>query len=282
MAPESGARLVRREVRRLRLGGCGGGAAARGPPWRRARRGGRTRSTPPASSRRAGWRRAGRCRRTPRPRTGRAATTCRRGPPRRRPSCSGRPARPGRARARGSMPTSASAAAMLGKRPRSSARMSRSTEGAPVASSSRLDRERDLVARRQLVDEALAGGVQELRALAAHGLGDEEAVARAVAAQRRGMELHELEVGEPRAGGLGERQSRADRAARVGRARPERGHPAGGEDDGACKQRPGLAVARARDEADAAPLVSEQGRGDQRLEHRDAARRSRRSPTGRA
>ena len=39
------------------------------------------------------------------------------------------------------------------------------------------DRARHVVARRQLVDEALAVGVVQRRALAADGLGDEEALA---------------------------------------------------------------------------------------------------------
>ena len=82
----------------------GGAPARRAPP---ARRGGRGRSTRPASSTPAGWRRAARCRRIRRRRRGPAATRGRPGRSRRRPSCSGRPARPARGRARGSMPSRA-------------------------------------------------------------------------------------------------------------------------------------------------------------------------------
>ena len=79
-------------------------------------------------------------------------------------------------------------------------------------------------------------GVEQRRALAAHGLGDEEAVAGAVAHERGGVELHELEVGEVRARRVGERQPDADRARRVGRAPPERGRAAGGEHGGRARR----------------------------------------------
>ena len=92
------------------------------------------------------------------------------------------------------------------------------------------DRARDLVARRELVDEALAVGVEQRRALAADRLGDQEALAARDAGDRGRVELHELEVGERGAGGVGEQQPDAERAGRVGRARPERGRAAGGED----------------------------------------------------
>ena len=118
---------------------------------------------------------------------------------------------------------------MLGKRPMSTERMS-SGHGARAARAQLgLDRQRHLVARRQLVDEPLAAGVEQGRALAAHGLGDEEPVARAVAHERGGMELRELEVGEVGARRVRQRQPDADRPARVGGARPERGGAAGGE-----------------------------------------------------
>ena len=72
MAPHRLAGLARRGRDGDRAGGVAG---VRRPRLRlverrAARRGGRTRSTPRASSRRAGWRRAGRCRRTRRPRRG--------------------------------------------------------------------------------------------------------------------------------------------------------------------------------------------------------------------
>ena len=71
----------------------------------------------------------------------------------------------------------AARATTLGKCAGSIARMSSPTERSPVSSQPRLDRARDLVARRELVDEALAGGVVQRRALAADRLGDEEALA---------------------------------------------------------------------------------------------------------
>ena len=98
--------------------------------------------------------------------------------------------------------------------------MSSQTAGSPRPLELRLDGERDLVARRQLVHEALALRVVQERALAAHRLGHEEAVARALEPQRRGVELHELEVGEQRARLAREAEPRADRAARVGGALP--------------------------------------------------------------
>ena len=78
-----------------------------------------------------------------------------------RPSCSARPARPGRARARGRVPASRSAAKTLGKWAGSTARMSSPTERSAGLLQARLDRARDLVARRELVDEALAAGVEQ-------------------------------------------------------------------------------------------------------------------------
>ena len=123
---------------------------------RRAPRGGRTRSTRRASSTPAGWRRAGRCRRTRRPRAGPAATSGRRGRSRCRPSCSARPARPARARAPGRCPPRPARRRCSGSARRRPSRMSSDTARSPLRSSSREDRERHLVARRQLVHEALA------------------------------------------------------------------------------------------------------------------------------
>ena len=80
-------------------------------------------------------------------------------------------------------------------------------------------------------------GVVQRRALAADGLGDEEALAAADAGDRGGMELDELEVGERGPGGAGEQQAGAERARRVGRARPQRRGAAGGEDHGAGGER---------------------------------------------
>ena len=108
----------------------------------------------------------------------------------------------------------------------------------------RLDGERHLVARRQLVHEALAIGVQERRALPAHRLRDQEAVARAVEPQRGWVELHELEIGEPRPGVAREAEARPNRATRVGGAGPERGGAAGGEDHGTRRERHRLPLTR--------------------------------------
>ena len=96
---------------------------------------------------------------------------------------------------------------MFGKRPTSTARMSRLTAGSLVRSELGLDRERNLIAWGELVHEALALDVQEGGALAAHRLRHEEAVARAVEPEGRGVELHELEVGERGAGGAREREA---------------------------------------------------------------------------
>ena len=95
----------------------------------------------------------------------------------------------------------------------------------------RRDRPRDDVARRELVDEALAAVVEQRRTGAAERLGEQEAVVAVVVAQRRRVELDELEIGKRRARGLREQETFADRAARVRRPRPERGVAAGGEND---------------------------------------------------
>ncbi len=113
------------------------------------------------------------------------------------------------------MPSSASAAPMLGKRRDvDPAHVQRHGALAALAQLG-LDRQRHLVARRQLVHEALPVRVEQGGALAAHGLGDEEPVAGAVAHQRGGVELRELEVGEVGAGVVRERQADAD-GARAG------------------------------------------------------------------
>ena len=95
-----------------------------------------------------------------------------------------------------------------------------------------LDREGHVVAGRELVHEPLAPRVQERGALAPHRLGDQKAVAGTVVAQRGGVELHELEVGQLGAGREGQRQARPHRTARIGGALPQGGHPAGGQDHG--------------------------------------------------
>ena len=66
-----------------------------------------------------------------------------------------------------------------------------------------------MIARRELVDEALAVGVVQRRALAAHGLGDEEALAARDPGDRGRVELDELEVGERRARRARQQQARS-------------------------------------------------------------------------
>ena len=124
----------------------------------------------------------------------------------------------------------------------------------------------DGVARRQLVDEALAVAVVQRRALAADRLGDQEALATGEADDRRGVELGELEVGERGAGVAGEHEAGAERAGRVGGARPQGGGAAGGEDGAARGQRPPVLELH----AGAAAVVAEQASGAGALEHLDA------------
>ncbi len=65
------------------------------------------------------------------------------------------------------------------------------------------DRQGDGVARRQLVGEALAGGVEQRRALAAHRLGHQQPVGLGAGRRERGrVELAELEVGQVGSGGV--------------------------------------------------------------------------------
>ena len=123
--------------------------------------------------------------------------------------------------------------------------------------------------------------VVERGALAADGLGDQEALAALDADDRGGMELRELEVGELGAGGAGEQQAGAERARRVGRARPQRGGAAGGEDRGAGGELPAVGGHDAAAGEDAGGAVALEdldvgvldGRGRQRAQD-PAARRA--------
>ena len=131
-----------------------------------------------------------------------------------------------------------------------------------------LDRESHLVARRQLVHEALAILGDQLGPLAPHGLGDEEAVMPVVRMdESRGVELHELDVGEIRAGRMGERHADAGGAARIGRAPPERRRPAGGEHGAASGERAGAAVEVLCEHTDAAAVMYPQAACGRALEH---------------
>ena len=146
-----------------------------------------------------------------------------------------------------------------------------------------LDGERDLVARRQLVDEPLAGAVVEQRALAADRLGDQEAVVLAAGRERGGVELDQLHVGERRAGGVRERHPGADRAARVRGALPQRGRAAGGQHRRARDHR---AAARAPAGRARTPMQRPSSvqidAGGRALEHLDPVVRAPRAPTARA
>ena len=104
-----------------------------------------------------------------------------------------------------------------------------SPTAAPPSARARSDHARHLVARRELVDEALARGVEQERTLAADRLGDRGSPSAPRAGTRGGVELHELEVGQRGPGLAGEDQAGADRAARVRGARPQRGRAAGCE-----------------------------------------------------
>ena len=107
----------------------------------------------------------------------------------------------------------------VGKRPRSISRRSRSA--VPRAR----DLARDDVARSELVREALSSLVEKNGALAAERLREKE---RGVH-ERRGMELHELEIAERCSGAVRRRHTVTDRAGRIGRPLPEGRCPARGE-----------------------------------------------------
>jgi hypothetical protein len=130
------------------------------------------------------------------------------------------------------------------------------------------DRPRDLVARGELVDEALAAAVDERRALAADRLRDQEALPPADPGDRGGMELDELEVGEARARLLGQEQPDPDRPRRVRRARPQRGGASRGDDRRPRADRPAVLA----DDAHHPPVGVRrpQPRGAGALEDRDA------------
>ena len=86
-----------------------------------------------------------------------------------------------------------------------------------------VDRQRDLVTRSELIDEALACSIEQVGAFAADRLGDQEPVGgrAAVRADDRGRgKLHHLEVRQRRASAIGEQHAAACRASWVRRARP--------------------------------------------------------------
>ena len=88
------------------------------------------------------------------------------------------------------------------------------------------------VARQQLVDEAVPLAIVQRRALAANGLGDEKAVGAIGGHDRGGVKLHQLQIGQHRAGVVREQQAAAGRPGGVGCACPQRRGAAGGEHRG--------------------------------------------------
>ena len=84
--------------------------------------------------------------------------------------------------------------------------------------------------------EADAVGVDEVGALAAYRLGDQRLLALGVRAEEehRRVELHELQVGDLRAGAQRERDAVAGGDRRVGGRGEDLAHAAGGEDHGGC------------------------------------------------
>ena len=137
--------------------------------------------------------------------------------------------------------------------------------GAGAPGDLREDRAGYLVARGELVDEPLAIVIEQLGPLAADRLRHEQSVAAAARDDRRRVELHELDVRERRAGRVGQQQPGADRARRVGRARPHRRGPAGAEHGRRRLQQ----LAAVEQDAGAASVVREQRLHAPALEHLD-------------
>ena len=125
----------------------------------------------------------------------------------------------------------AEAANTLGKRASLSSRMSSRTWSVAIALHPIEHRERDLVARGELVREPLAVCVEQ-RAPSPRTASVTSRPSCLVPGGRecRRVELAELQVGEIGAGGVGHHRPGADRAPGVGGPGPERGGAAGGED----------------------------------------------------
>ena len=85
------------------------------------------------------------------------------------------------------------------------------------------------------------------------------------------MELHELHVGQRRAGPRGQRQALADGAQRVGGVGVEPAQPAGRQHDPAARQQAGVG-GTSRQHAGNAAVVDQQAAGFQPLDHRDRGR----------
>ena len=131
----------------------------------------------------------------------------RRGRRRSRPCRSARPGPPARARWPGRGPPRAARRRRWGTAAGSTARMSRSTLGRPLSVIFDHDRARHLVARRELVDEALAVDVQQRRARARRIASAMRNPSRPLIPVDCGwMKLHELEVGQVSADLLSQHQ----------------------------------------------------------------------------
>ncbi len=272
-APERRARLVGR-----RRGAVA--SAARRPAGRlglvrapRAPRGGRTRSTRPASSTPAGSRRAGRCTRTRRPRSRpgsveRAVEVGR--------DAAHRVVRGGRhrhaARGAGRCPTSLERVRRRwGSGARSTARMSRPTALGRCARARPRPRARPRRAARARRRSARRRASSSVRALAADRLGDQEAVARPSWRSAVGWNWMNSRSASAAPAACGERQPGADRAARVGGALPQRGRAAGGEDPSRAPATGSGSPPRGRaHQPDAAAVERHSDVGGARLEHLDA------------
>ena len=134
---------------------------------------------------------------------------------------------------------------------------------------------RDDVARLELAaplarHEAPAGLVDQHRALAAHRLADQRHRIEPDI-ERGGMELHELHVGQRRAGPCRQRQPLADGAQRIGGVGVEPAQSAGRQHDPAARQQAGIGRTR-RQHAGNAAVVDQQAAGFQPLDHRDRGR----------
>ena len=196
-----------------------------------------------------------------------ARSSGRAGRRRSRPSCSGRPARPGSARAWGPGRPRAAPRRRWGSAPGRSRACPARPSCAPVS------RRRAWIARETSSRGASSSTkrspvrIVQRRALAADRLGHEEALAPGHADHGGGVELQQLEVGQPRARGVREQQPDALRAGWVGRARPQRRGAAGREHDRAC----GHAPRRHRVSMPAA-LPQQHARGNDRAPSHSSAR----------
>ena len=134
-----------------------------------------------------------------------------------------------------------------GSAPPSTVRMSSCTALCAAPLELGEDRQRHLVARRQLVHEALAVARRAASAPSPRTASVIRKPSRGpVVHERRRVELRELEVGQLGARGVRQRHAGADRAGRVGGALPERGRAAGGQHRAAGEHRPRRARSRSR------------------------------------